>query len=198
LAEGNPDQAAAHFAESLRMLWDLGARQHLPQCLQGLADVACARSQPARAARLLGMAEALREAIGTPLPPAERERYDRGVAAVRASLGEEAFAAALATGRALPLAEAVAEACAVADGSVEVEVIGDGDVPGDAAVPAALTPRELEILRLMADGRLDREIAAVLAIRPRIVGNHIARVLVKLGVVTRAAAVALAVRRGLI
>jgi len=72
--------------------------------------------------------------------------------------------------------------------------------PAAAAGPAAphgLSPRELEVLRLLADGQTDREIADSLFISPRTVGVHIARILGKLDLPTRAAAVAFAHRHGL-
>ena len=72
-------------------------------CLEGLAGVAGATGQPERAARLFGVSTALRDAIGTPLPPAERISYERSMTDVRAQLGEAAFAAAWAEGRATPL-----------------------------------------------------------------------------------------------
>ena len=59
--------------------------------------------------RLFAAAEALREAIGAGEPRGDA-RAGQALAPARASLGEEAFAAAWATGRALPLADAVAEA----------------------------------------------------------------------------------------
>ena len=62
----------------------------------------------ARACRLFGAAEALREAGGWPLAPAHRPEYEHQVAAVRDTLGETAFAAAWAQGRALPLERALA------------------------------------------------------------------------------------------
>ena len=67
-------------------------------------------STPEHAARLLGAAAALREALGIPVPASEREDHDRAVAATRTALGETAFAAAWAAGRALPVEEAVNEA----------------------------------------------------------------------------------------
>jgi hypothetical protein len=76
--------------------------------LEGFAHVAGAEGDAERAARLFGAAEALREALGAPLPPVERAHYDRSVAATRAALGEEAFAAAWAEGRALSLEQAIA------------------------------------------------------------------------------------------
>ncbi|MGH8104339.1 MAG: hypothetical protein ACREJQ_07455, partial [bacterium] len=58
-------------------------------------------------AKLLGAADALREAIGSPLPPSERADHDRTLAAVCSALGDAAFTAAFAAGRALPLAAAI-------------------------------------------------------------------------------------------
>ncbi|WP_329106393.1 BTAD domain-containing putative transcriptional regulator [Streptomyces sp. NBC_01439] len=64
-----------------------------------VADVSGDRA--AGAVELLGTAAALRESLGTPLPPAERHDVDRATARLRARLGEEAFATAFARGRAL-------------------------------------------------------------------------------------------------
>jgi predicted ATPase/class 3 adenylate cyclase len=78
--------------------------------LAGLAAIASLFGQLERAARLLGAAAALRETIGTPQPKVERQDTEEAVAAVRAALGEEAWAAAHAAGQALTLEEAIAEA----------------------------------------------------------------------------------------
>jgi DNA-binding response OmpR family regulator len=64
--------------------------------------------------------------------------------------------------------------------------------------PLGLTPRELEILLLLAEGQRQREIAEGLVISPKTVGTHIERILAKLGVHSRAQAVALAYREGLV
>ncbi len=71
------------------------------------------------------------------------------------------------------------------------------DRPSDGERPAALTRRESEVLRLVASGRTDREIAAALGIRPRTVEWHVANVLRKLRVGSRTAAAAHAIRHGL-
>ncbi|MEO8290111.1 MAG: response regulator [Gaiellaceae bacterium] len=57
-----------------------------------------------------------------------------------------------------------------------------------------LTKRELEVLRLLSEGKPQPEIAAVLVISPKTVGTHIEHILSKLGVKSRAQAVALAYR----
>jgi hypothetical protein len=78
--------------------------------MEGIAAVRAAQGQLRRAVRLWGAAAALRDAIGTPHPPASRDRYLQAVATVRAALGETAFAAAWEHGRSLSLSQAVAEA----------------------------------------------------------------------------------------
>ncbi len=61
-----------------------------------------------------------------------------------------------------------------------------------------LTKRELEVLRLVAEGHTDREVADILVISPRTVNRHLGNIYVKLDVPGRAAAVAYAIRQGLV
>jgi hypothetical protein len=107
------EESLALYAESLVVSRDIGAREQAATGLEGLARVAAAQGQAGRAGRLCGAAEALREALGVPLPPDELTGQDRAVQAMRQALGEEAFAAAWAEGRALPLGEAVVLALAM-------------------------------------------------------------------------------------
>jgi DNA-binding response OmpR family regulator len=65
-------------------------------------------------------------------------------------------------------------------------------------VGLTLTTRELEVLNLLAEGRSQSEIAGDLVISPKTVATHLERVLGKLGVHSRAQAVALAYREGLL
>jgi DNA-binding NarL/FixJ family response regulator len=71
---------------------------------------------------------------------------------------------------------------------------------GHARQPAGvcLSPREQEILQLLAEGRTQKEIAAALVISAKTVGTHIQHVLAKLGVHSRAQAVARAYHDGLV
>ena len=90
----------------------------------------------------------------------------------------------------LPLEQAVTEALAVAEAVTAT-------APDAPSPPAGLTPRELEVLRLLADGRSDREIAAALFISRKTVGVHVSHLLAKLDVPSRGAAAAYAHRHGL-
>jgi len=72
---------------------------------------------------------------------------------------------------------------------------------GTAAVQTLalyLTGREREVLCLVAQGQTDRKIAESLVISPRTVNRHLSNIFVKLNVPGRAAAVAYAVRQGLV
>ena len=64
--------------------------------------------------------------------------------------------------------------------------------------PAGLTGREVEVLRLVARGLSNKEIAATLELSPKTVGHHVAHVYAKAGVATRAAAALFAVEHGLL
>jgi DNA-binding NarL/FixJ family response regulator len=61
-----------------------------------------------------------------------------------------------------------------------------------------LTPREREVLQLVAEGNIDREVADILVLSHRTVHRHLSNIFVKLGVPGRAAAVAYAIRNGLV
>jgi predicted ATPase/transcriptional regulator with XRE-family HTH domain len=106
-AQGDDERAAALYRESLTLCQAMGDRLGLAENLEGLAALA---DRAERAARLLAAADALRVALGAPLPLVERAGYERAVADLRAALGEGQFAEAWATGRALSLEEAIAEA----------------------------------------------------------------------------------------
>ncbi|MBI3659129.1 tetratricopeptide repeat protein [Candidatus Acetothermia bacterium] len=106
-SQGDYVTARSLFEESLAIRQELGDKQGIIASLSRLAGLSVVQTHPGRAARLFGAAEALREAIGAPLPPSDRTDYDRQVAATRAKLGDETFAAAWTQGRAMTLEQAV-------------------------------------------------------------------------------------------
>ena len=183
---GDHERAMALLMESLRVHRDLGDRWRAASVLEGLAGSARMRGQPERAARLLGAAEAVREAIGTPVPPCERADHDRNVSALRAAMGKKAFAQARAEGRALTLEQVLAE-----------PEEGPVDHPSSAYL-AGLTAREVEVLRLVAEGFNDPQVAEKLYISRRTVHAHVRSIYHKLGVTSRTAATRFAVENGLV
>jgi predicted ATPase/transcriptional regulator with XRE-family HTH domain len=109
LTRNDPDRAAALLARGLAHHQQIADKRGIVACLENTA-AATVLHQPPRAARLLGAAAALRETIGLPLPPIDRPDYDRCLAAVRAALSPDTFAAMWHAGRSLSLDQAIAEA----------------------------------------------------------------------------------------
>jgi ATP/maltotriose-dependent transcriptional regulator MalT len=168
-AAGELSEAEARYEESLAL-----HRQHpdaylgsVPACLFRLADLAARSGRRDHAARLLGAAEAALRPIRARLAPAARDGLDRDAEAVRVRL----------------------------DRRVRAPAASDrGPAP---PLPGGLTTREAEVLRHVAAGETDRQIAAALVLSEATVGRHLANIYAKLGVTSRAAATAFALRHGL-
>jgi len=191
-AQGDVKLAATRYAEALRIFCDAGELLSVAGCLDGIALGGVTRD-PASAARLLGAAAELRTSIGAPVFPQDRPIHEQAVAAAKARLGEAAFAEAWASGCQLSLGSAIDVAAAIVEGSIGA---GD-DAVANSASPAGLTRREVEVLRLVADGRSDREIAEALFISHNTAMKHVANILMKLTVESRTAAAAFAHRTGI-
>ena len=95
------DLAEGFLKESLTLNRELGSWEYVAYCLEGFAGLAGAKAQGGRAARLWGAAEALRKTIGAPLSSEGRQYFERSMVATRAQLGEAAWEAAFAQGRAM-------------------------------------------------------------------------------------------------
>jgi predicted ATPase/DNA-binding CsgD family transcriptional regulator len=188
------DQAAVLLVESITIWREVGRQGGTASCLEGLAGVAIGRGQAGRAARLVGAAEALRKALEEPLPLPFRSRYERTVAAVRAALDEAAFRSAWSAGQALSLDAAITEALALA-----TEMAPPLDAAHDAP-PAAidgLSAREIEVLRLLAAGGSNKELASELQLSIHTIERHLANIYAKTGTRGRTDAVAYALRHNL-
>ena len=192
LLTGDEVLAANLLAESIAVAEAMGDMRHLIGAVAGLAGVALALGQPGRAARLLGAVDAAQESSGI-LRTALNSYAARMATETRARLSEAAFTTAWDEGRALRFADAMADALALASSVDTRERPGDG-----AAAAPRLTARELDVLRLLAQGHSDKEIAAALFIGARTVQSHVGNIFAKLGVNARAEAAAVAVRRGLV
>jgi len=105
--QGDYVAARSLYEESLAILRESDDRRGIAWLLEGFAGLAAAQSQPARALRLTGAAAALREAISTPLSPAEQARLDRWLEPTRQALSEEAQKAAWEEGRAMTMEQAI-------------------------------------------------------------------------------------------
>jgi predicted ATPase/DNA-binding SARP family transcriptional activator len=98
---GDNARGGALLREGLQIAWQLGEKTIATEAIEGLAEVACDQGEAGLCARLLGAAEALREATGIPLPMIHEPAIAHCAATARAALGAADFAAARAEGRAL-------------------------------------------------------------------------------------------------
>jgi predicted ATPase/DNA-binding CsgD family transcriptional regulator len=188
LGQGDHATARAAYEESVAMFRELGDRWFLAVSLDGLAGVISAEGQPDRATRLLGTAETLFESIGTSLPPHCRPAHERTLDAIRARLDRENLAAAWAEGRSMTPEQAIAA----------LEQPGAEPAAPSSPYPAGLTAREVEVLRLVATGLTDAQVAEKLFISLRTVNAHLRSIYAKLGVGSRSAATRYAVEHELI
>jgi DNA-binding NarL/FixJ family response regulator len=135
----------------------------------------------------------MRERTRHSMPERQLAEYSGMVEAMRSGLGDQQFAKAWSQGEALTIEDAVAEADRVMD---EWGASADGP-EADSPDTFGLSPRELEVLRLLATGRSNRDIAETLFISVPTVKVHVRSILTKLGLESRTAAAAFALQQQL-
>jgi predicted ATPase/DNA-binding CsgD family transcriptional regulator len=181
--------ARQHLGESLRLSRITGPRIGVARGLEAFAGLAVREDRPELAVRLTAAAAALRVVAGLPaLSGARTERY---LASAR-PLGEHTIARLWAQGHAMSSDQAVALALETGPGShsfdggdtVALTALGSDHAP--TAPPGALTPREREVVELVASGRSNKAIAEELFISPATAARHVANILGKLGFNSRA------------
>ncbi len=175
--QGDHTTARALYEESLAIA-RVGHKLNIASGLEGLASMVALQGEPTWAARLWGAADALRDAMGAPMATVERPAYEQAVAAARLKLGEKVFAAAWAEGRNM---------------SPEQALSAQRPLPAlpstsPATYPGGLTAREVEVLRLLARGLSDKQIAQQLVISRRTVNAHLTSIYGKLQLSSRSAA----------
>jgi len=206
--EGNYTAAEEFFEKGLAILRESDQKWFIAFCLEGLAGVATAQGQPTWAARVWGAAKMLREAIHAPMPPVERAFYDYMLTTARGLTDGNAFDAAWLEGQtmipehalAMPKSELTAKQAS--SGAIAVRT-GAGALASPASkMPtsnaAGLTAREMDVLRLVAQGMSDAQVAEKLIVSPRTVNWHLTTIYSKLQVSSRSGATRYAVEQGLV
>jgi DNA-binding CsgD family transcriptional regulator len=181
-------------------------RYAAPWVLQAYARLAAGEGQAARALRLAGAADVLRQTVGPSQGPAYQAYSQRGLEPAWQALSEEEGVAAWEEGRAMTLEEAIA--CALSEpatpyqerahlppsaGMASIET----ETPIEGRHPEGLTVREVEVLRLLAGGKTNKEIAEELVLSISTVERHVANIYAKIGARGRVQATAYALRRGI-
>jgi DNA-binding CsgD family transcriptional regulator len=187
--------ARRRYQECLTILQEIGSQGLLAACLEGLAALEAGQGAPSLAARYWGVAEVLREVMGTPMHLVYRATYEQAIAQARATLSEQTFRRAWAEGRNMTPQQALA----AREGPEEATSIPPlPSAPRSPSYPAGLTAREVEVLRLLAQGWTDAQIAEHLVISPRTVNRHTTSLYSKLNVSSRAAATRYALEHDLL
>lgn len=189
---GDYKETAALCRESLTLSREIGDLWQVEQNLMGLAGAAAIEEHCERAARLFAAAEALRKSLGRRRSPADQADYDKRVASTRARLGDTPFAAAWTQGTTMSLQEAIEAALAPTEAlpaAAREKTMGKDVIH--------FTPREREIVALVAQGLTNREIASQLVISERTADTHVQHILNKLGVGSRVQVAAWAVEHRL-
>jgi predicted ATPase/DNA-binding CsgD family transcriptional regulator len=202
--------AREYLAESLQLSLTAGSRIGISRGLLAFASLAVREGRPGQAVRLAAAVTALREAAH--MPPLAGARTQRYLDAA-APLGEAAVARLWAEGRSLSGADAARIALdypapSAPPAGAEPAVTSGNGANGYASTPSgtaaagtsdatpnggrvlptpagALTPREREVVALIAQGRSNRAIAAELFISPATAARHVANILAKLGFTSR-------------
>jgi predicted ATPase/DNA-binding CsgD family transcriptional regulator len=184
LIQGDNERALTVYKEALAFFRETGQEPTDVYVLEGMASVAAALEDDARAARLWGAGETALQVIGATLTPDKLALYEPFLDAACSRLGEVAWEAALTEGRNMTLEEAIEYALSEKESANPISAMPEQASVG--AQPPNLTPREKEVAILVARGLSNRQIASQLMISEHTAATHVRRILKKLGLQSRA------------
>jgi DNA-binding CsgD family transcriptional regulator/tetratricopeptide (TPR) repeat protein len=187
--ERDYERARDLFEEGLSVSAELGNEADIVHCLEGLASIAGAEHRIERAARLWGAAEALLEKIEAMYTYVPDRSLHRSQVAARSQIDEAAWEAAWVEGRTMTSEQAIEYA---------LEQVAAPEPAAPEPYPAGLSAREVEVLRLVATGLTNAEVAKELFLSSRTVDWHLNSIYRKLGYHSRTEAARFAVEHGLL
>ena len=179
-AAGNWPQALVLYQECLSLNWTAQDLENISWSLMGLAHIAIADGAWELAAHLMAISDRFEDLTGAPLTPHIHRDHELAERLLIDHFGPVTFSDALEAARGADLETEVAAALALSRPFNRPTAPRSSD-PG-------LTHRELEVLRMMASGKSNQEIADLLFLSVGTVKVHVTRILAKLGVKSRAAA----------
>jgi len=198
LASPDLPTAAASLSESLELSMATGQRLGIARGLEAFAALALAQRDDVTAVRLEGASAVLRDAIDPLRSSSARGRLDGLLSPAHQRLGPARTASLQAEGRRLSTHEAVRYALRSGEGANQPAepAGGAGQIAAVPAVPMSiLTGREQQVAMLITRGLSNRDIATELVISPATAARHVANILSKLGLSSRAQVAAWAADR---
>jgi DNA-binding CsgD family transcriptional regulator len=184
------------YEEGLSIALAVGYTSFIASGLKGLGSVMAAQGWYTWAAVLWGAAEPLRESRSVATPG---DLYERMMVEARSKLGETAFKEALADGRSMTPAQALASHESFPPLTQQrLSPASSAPQTRQPSSQARLTVREVEVLRLVAQGLSDAQVAEHLVISPRTVNWHLTLIYSKLDVSSRSAATRYAIEHHLV
>jgi DNA-binding CsgD family transcriptional regulator len=191
---GNYPEALRCFRESIEGHYELRDRTDIAFVMEALAIALGEMKRFEQSARLWGFAETLRSSIHSSVPRLYQAGYIPQQEEVRAALGEQAYERIWGEGSQMSLQDGMALAISYAS---KQEDLPPGPGSGEDIPGYGLTARELEVLRLVARGLTDAQVAEELVISPRTVSKHLQSIYGKLQVNSRSAATRFALEHGI-
>jgi predicted ATPase/DNA-binding CsgD family transcriptional regulator len=187
---GNFVQACERYEESLALLMRLDDRLMIAIYLERLARVAVAQDEVIWAVHLLSTAQALRQIMGTPTTPIERVAGEHIFITLHTLVDEHVFITAWAKGQAMSPEQAIAarSLSTQATSLTQREKPPMMNILSPRSLHDDLTLRERDVLRLVAQGLTNAQVAERLVISPRTVNFHLTSIYSKLQVSSRSAA----------
>jgi predicted ATPase/DNA-binding NarL/FixJ family response regulator len=179
LQQGDLDQAYALICESVALYRNQGELKAMGECLIGFGVLASERGMQAEAVRLLTTGATHGRSVYVSLLLAEGREHERYLAAARSRLTEQEFEQAQEQGRIQTLEQGIEYALSLPLGP-------SGSTSEEHDEFGGLTEREREVVTLIAQGRTNGEIASELVLSKRTVEKHIANILSKLDLTSRA------------
>jgi len=200
LLDGQSALAIQACREALTLTSTLKHPFGIAYSLESIAALASVCHHTIRAVRLFGAAHALRTAIGAPLPPSLHAMRERELLALRVRLGEATFTGHWAQGQTLSREQASAEARQELDEIATFATLPASVTPASTGTnyAAGLSQREIEVLRLVAAGLTDIQVAQVLVLSPRTISTHLRSIYRKLQVTSRQAATRFALEHNML
>lgn len=174
LAQDDRDQAERDAHEALALAAKLKGHLVIPDVLECLATLAVDAGAYRDAARYFGAAEQLRDRAGQVRFTIYDAAHDTSVTRLREVMGDNAFEESWTQGGTLSVDEAIAHARR-----------GRGERKRPSTGWAALTPAELNVVKLLGQGLANKDIAARLFISTRTVQAHLSNIYSKLSVRSR-------------